>query len=700
MTRLDQRRTASTMLLIGAVLLDPFSSRLQAQQPADRLSAMDVFQLEFAATPQISPDGGRIVYVRQRADIMADARYSNLWLLNADGTGHRALTTGNFSDASPSWSPDGTRILFVSNRENASQVWVYWLESGQMTRVTNAARTPNDPVWSPDGRYIAFTSLVPGQAHRLVDLPAPPHGAEWAPPARVLDRLVYQFNGVGELEPGWSQLFVAPAEGGAARQISAGEYHHGGGAGRGPGFPVWTPDGKYILISANRRPDFEIESRDTEIYEFDVATSAMRALTDRRGPDNNPAVSPDGRRVAFTGFDDRHQGHQVTRLYLMNRDGGGIREITPQLDRDVANPRWAADGSGVFFQFDDQGTTRIGFVSANGGDVRRLASNVGGGASAYSGGSYSVASNGRISFTHSTPSLPSNVAVAGGRDSTRVITRLNEQLLAQKRPGDVEEIWYASSKDGRRVHGWIIKPPGFDASLKYPLILEIHGGPFANYGDRFDIEKQVWAAAGYVVLYTNPRGSTSYGEEFGNLIHYAYPGDDFHDLDSGVDAVIAKGYIDSDNVFVTGGSGGGVLTAWMIGRTNRFRAAVAQYPVINWYSFALTSDIPSTVNRYWFPGPPWEHLEEYHQRSLTSLVGNVRTPTMIITGEEDYRTPMSESEQYYQALKIAGIEAVLVKVPGEPHGITRRPSHHMQKIAYIQAWFDRHRGPPRTDGDR
>jgi acylaminoacyl-peptidase len=505
---------------------------------------------------------------------------------------------------------------------------------------------------------------------------------------------------VGELEPGWSHLFVVSAEGGSARQISAGEYHHGGGAGRGPGSPVWTPDGQHILISANRRNDFEIESRDTEIFEFDVTTGAMRALTDRRGPDNSPAVSPDGRLVAFTGFDDRHQGHQVTRLYVMNRGGGNIRELAPDLDRDVSNPRWAADGSGLFFQFDDQGTTRIGLVSTRGGEVRRLAAQVGGGASAYSGGTYSVSDNARIAFTQSTPSLPSNVALVSAREPARVLTRLNEQLLTQKPPGEVEEIWYTSSKDGRRVHGWIIKPPGFDPARKYPLILEIHGGPFANYGDRFDIEKQVWAAAGYVVLYTNPRGSTSYGEEFGNLIHHAYPGDDFYDLDSGVDAVIAKGYIDTDNVFVTGGSGGGVLTAWMIGRTNRFRAAVAQYPVINWYSFALTSDIPSTVNRYWFPGPPWAHLEQYHQRSLTSLAGNVRTPTMIITGEEDYRTPMSESEQYYQALKISDVEAVLVKVPGEPHGISRLPSHHMQKIAYIQAWFDRHRSDTRADSGR
>jgi acylaminoacyl-peptidase len=404
-------------------------------------------------------------------------------------------------------------------------------------------------------------------------------------------------------------------------------------------------------------------------------------------------ASPDGRLIAFTGFDDRHQGYQVTKLYVMNRDGSGPRVLTADLDRGVGDPRWASDGSGLFFQYDDQGDTKVGFVPVGGGAVTPLAEHVGTGGSSYSGGSYSVASDGRIAFTWSTPTVPGDVAVDGPGDTpSRVLTAVNQDLLGHKRLGETEEFWYASSKDGRRMQGWIIKPPDFDPSRKYPLLLEIHGGPFANYGDRFDLEKQVWAADGFVVVYVNPRGSTSYGEEFGNLIHYAYPGDDFYDLNSGVDAVIEKGYVSPDSLYVTGGSGGGVLTAWMIGRTDRFRAAVVQYPVINWYSFALTSDIPSTVNRYWFPGPPWENLEQYHRRSVISLVGNVKTPAMIITGEADHRTPMSESEQYYQALKIAGVEAVLVKVPDEPHGIRRFPSHHMQKIAYIQGWLDRYRG--------
>jgi acylaminoacyl-peptidase len=264
-------------------------------------------------------------------------------------------------------------------------------------------------------------------------------------------------------------------------------------------------------------------------------------------------------------------------------------------------------------------------------------------------------------------------------------------LIAQKPLGKVEEIWYSSSVDQKKIEGWIIKPPDFDASKKYALILEIHGGPFGNYGDRFDLEKQLYAAMGYVVLYTNPRGSTSYGEAFANLIHHAYPGDDFFDLNSGVDAMIAKGYVDANNLFVTGGSGGGVLTCWMVDRTSRFRAAASDYPVINWYSWTLTADIPITGAKYWFPGPPWDFPDQYMQRSVINHVKDVKTPTLLMTGEEDFRTPISEAEQFYTALKLLKVETMLVRFPGEPHGLSRRPSHQMAKVMYIAAWFEKHK---------
>jgi acylaminoacyl-peptidase len=677
-------------LAAAAALLFGFPAILPAQDSSRKLTAMDEFQLQLATDPQISPDGKKIVYVRRFADPMTDKRYADLWIVNADGSDHRPLTTGNRSDTSPRWSPDGSRIAYLSDADGKPQVYVRWMDSAQTARITNLEESPDAIAWSPDGKMLSFSSLVLGKGPHIADLPAAPSGAKWAEPATAYDRLVYRFNGTGYLKPGFMQVFVVSAEGGAPRQVTNGNFPNGGNE-FGPTRASWSPDGKFLLISANRHPESDHEGFDTEVYEFGVSDGALRALTNRKGPDNAPSVSPSGKFIAYTGFDDRYQGHQTTKLYLMNRDGSGSRSLSDKLDRDIQSPQWAPDNSGIYFLYNEQGDTKIGFSSTD-GNPKKIADHVVSGTSAYGGGSFSVSRTGAIAFTYGRPDNPGDVAIFTN-GAMKVLTSLNQELLQQKVPGRVEEIWYDSSKDKRKIQGWIIQPPGFDPSKKYPLILEIHGGPFGDYGDRFDFEKQVWASMGYVVLYTNPRGSTSYGEEFANLIHHAYPGDDFDDLNSGVDAVVAKGYIDTNNLFVTGGSGGGVLTAWTIEHTDRFRAAAALYPVINWYSFVLTSDIPWTA-KYWFPGNPWENTEQYMKRSLTDQVAKVKTPTLIMTGEADYRTPISEAEQFYSALKLLNIEAVLVRVPEEPHGISRRPSHHIAKMLYVAGWFDQHKSKP------
>jgi dipeptidyl aminopeptidase/acylaminoacyl peptidase len=565
------------------------------------------------------------------------------------------------------------------------------MDTGQTAKLTNVTSAPSGIAWSPDGKWVSFTMHVAEALPKVAGMPAPPEGAKWAEPARIIDKLVYRFNGPGYLKPGYTHLFVVPAEGGTPRQISSGSFQHGGEPFRASE-AVWTPDSKSLLMSANRRADYELEPLDSEVYEFSVSDGSVKALTKRKGPDNQPQVSPDGKLITYLGFDDKYLGYQVTKLYVMNRDGSGSRLVRGDFDRDVAGVKWSPDSKGLYFSSDDQGNTGLHYVTLDGA-VRKLSGNIGSGTSASSrGATVSVASNGNYATTYTTPYIPGDVAVGNLRtEGLKVLTAVNEDLFAGKKLGKVEEIWYNSSKDKRKIQGWIIQPPDFDPAKKYPLILEIHGGPFANYGDRFDIEKQLLAAKGYVVLYTNPSGSTSYGGEFGNLIHHAYPGDDFHDLNSGVDAMITKGYIDPANLMVTGGSGGGVLTCWVVGHTTRFRAAVTVYPVINWYSFNLTADIGAFTTKYWFPGFPWDHVEHYEKRSLLSVVKNVKTPTMVLTGEEDYRTPMSESEQYYQALKLLGVDTKLVRVPGEPHGIQRRPSHHIAKVLSIQNWFEQYR---------
>jgi len=672
---------------LGAALVSLSFTALAADLPESRrLHSIDVFQLEYADDVQISPDGSRIVYVRVSHDIMTDRTRRNLWMIDADGTNNRPLRSETRSFSSPRWSPDGTRIAYVSAAEGSPQLYVRWMDSGQTALLTNLVEAPGAITWSPDGRSIAFTQLVASNKEPLASPPPRPEGAVWAPPVKVIDSVTYRVDGAGYLESGYQHVFIVSAEGGTPRQLTEGNFNHNG--------PLsFTPDGRQLVFSANRSADWELEPQNAEVFSIDVATQKLTQLTSRKGPDNAPAVSPDGKSIAYVGYDDRYQGYQVTRLYVMGIDGSNPRAVTANFDRDFTAPEWASNNRGVYSTFDDHGVRKLALVSLD-GKVRTVAEGLGGTdlGRPYTSGDFSVARNGRVAFVHNTPQRPADVATATTGGAPRVLTALNDDLLGNRTLGAVSELTWKSSKDQREIQGWVIKPPDFDPAKKYPLILEIHGGPFAAYGPNYATELQLFAAAGYIVLYANPRGSTSYGEEFGNLIHHAYPGDDYDDLMSGVDAVIAQGNVDPDNLFVTGGSGGGVLTAWIVGKTDRFRAAVVAKPVINWSSFVLTADFSNFFYRYWFGAQPWEKPEEYWRRSPLSLVGNVKTPTMLITGEADYRTPIEESEQYYQALKLRKIDTVMVRIPEASHGgMVARPTNLIAKVDNILAWFGKYR---------
>ena len=682
--------TRSLLLVALALAWSAPVHAAPSQRPV--FSAMDVFALEWASDPEISPDGSQVAYLRRSFDIRSDNPRGAIWIVGKDGSNHRPLSGSATKEANPRWSPDGTRIAFVaSDADGSAQIHVHWLAQGVTSRVTNLTDTPSRLAWSPDGRRLAFVMRVPAKREPLkVKLPEAPKGAKWADPVQAIDRVVYRADGEGFLPDAYRQVFIVPADGGSARQLTEGTWQHDDLS--------WTPDGRELLVSANRRTDADLVPADTEIHAITLADGSIRALTKRFGPDKSPAVSPDGRYVAYTGFDDRFQGYQRERLYVMRRDSGEIRELAADLDRDARNPVWSRDGRSLYFEYDDHGTTRVAAVDLS-GRVSNLIDDLGGEgwSRPYGGGSFSVARDGTIAYTANQALAPADVAVLD-QGKTRRLTELNAELLGQRELGRVEEIWGTSAVDGRRIQSWLIRPPGYDASKKYPMILEIHGGPFANYGPRFAAELQLYAAAGYAVLFSNPRGSTSYGEEFGNLIHHAYPGRDYDDLMSAVDTAIASGGIDGERLFVTGGSGGGVLSAWIVGRTDRFRAAAVQKPVINWASFVLTADATNVFYKYWFAAPPWEDYESYWRRSPLSLVGNVKTPTLVVTGEQDYRTPMSESEQYYQALRLRGIDTLLVRVPGAPHALDQRPSQLIARIAYILAWFAKHdpAAPPPT----
>jgi acylaminoacyl-peptidase len=660
---------------------------------APPLALEDVFGLRYASHPMVSQDGERIVYLRHSMDILKDQPRANLWMINADGSGHRPVTTGPRSISSPALSPSGDRVAWVENDGDASQIFLRWLDGGETAQLTRGAETPRNLSWSPDGRWLAFAMRVPVEAPTMGKLPKPPRGAEWAPPPVVVDRVVYRNDGAGVRPQAFYQLFLLPADGGAPRQLTEGPYDHDGAIG-------WSADGTAIYFSANRNDDRALNVVNTDLYRLDLGDGNLRRLTDRQGPEGSVAVSPDGSQLAFTGWEDRDLAFHRGRLYVMDAVGGTPRELLPDLDRHLYSPQWSADGQTLYFLFDDHGDTVLAATDLQ-GSLTRLASGLGGMSLGrpYAGAAYGVG-GGRYAVTVGSTQRPADIATARDGEALRQLTTLNENLLGQRELAAVEELWLASSADGEPIQAWLALPPGFDPAQRYPLILEIHGGPHTNYGARFSAEVQLYAAAGYAVLYVNPRGSTSYGERFANLIQNKYPGQDYDDLMSAVDAVLERGYIDPAQLYVTGGSGGGVLTAWIVGKTDRFRAAVVAKPVINWTSFALTADMSPFAVRYWFPAMPWEDPQHYWQRSPLSLVGNVSTPTMLLGGEADLRTPISESEQFYQALKLRGVDTAMVRIPGAYHSIARRPSQLMAKVAAVLAWFERHAGAGASAGEQ
>jgi len=674
-------------LLLLLLALPGVALASDAAAPGKPFERMDVFDLEWVSDPQISPDGSRIVYVRNSFDIMADRATGRLWLINSDGTGNVPLTGRDVGESNPVWSPDGSRIAFTSATDDGAEIFVYWATNGKFARLTQLDRSPGGLQWSPDGKFIAFSKIVPEEPVVLVTPPSPPEGADWPAPARITTRLVYERDGQGYIEPGSSQWFVIPAIGGSARQLTTGSEHHGGDA-------RWTPDGRYLVFSGNRDENRDTEFLNSEIYRVAVDTGEIVALTDRDGPDEGAVVSPDGSKIAYLGFDDKVQAYQVTRLYVMNSDGSGAREVLPDFDRSVSGLAWDAASAGLYFQYDDLGDTKIAYASLS-GKQRDISGNLGGTTIGrpYGGGSFTVASNGNIAFTRVTPYRPADLAVTDSRGrNVRTITGLNDNLLDFRSLGQVEEFWYKSSVDGRDIQGWLVKPPGFTAEQDYPLLVENHGGPISNYGARFSPEMQLYAAAGYLVFYPNARGSTSYGEEFGNLLYNNYPGDDYQDVMDGVDELLKKGLAKEDRLYVTGGSAGGIMTAWIIGKNTRFRAAAVVKPVMNWISKTLTADNYFYYANYRYPGQPWENMEGYMKFSPVSLVGNIETPTLVMVGMADMRTPISEAKQLYAALRIRGIDTALVEIPDAPHNIAGRPSQLISKIDHILAWFAKY--PP------
>jgi len=677
------------------------ASLLAQETPSDTLLTVGhYFDLESVGDPQISPDGSQIVYTRRWVNRLEDRYETTLWIMRSDGTHARVFTKGG----SPRWSPDGTRIAYLADGEpKGTQIFVRWVEGDpgptQLTRA-DVGSDIADIKWAPDGRSIGFTMFAAKPPQWAIDMPKPPDSAKWTKAPRMVETLHFREDRRGFIEEGYRHLYVAQIDGGPARQITHGDWNVGArfDALSGPVGWDWAPDGRTIVFDGSTDPEGEYHYRESKVYAVDVVTGVNHALTHDAGAWTHPIVSPDGRRIAYTGYPATKQTYHTSGLYVMNADGSDGHLVTDALDRDAQDLHWASDNSGLYFAAEDHGTRNVLFASLTGasGGVKPVTS----GSQIVSLGS--VSRTGVAAITISTTKTPAEVArvdLAGGpgargksgsgSSAPVLLTHVNDAALARIHLGSVEELSVPSS-GGARVQGWVVKPPGFDATQKYPLILEIHGGPHGDYNVGFNYMMQNFAANKFVVLYINPRGSTGYGSAFGAAISQNYPGVDYDDLMAAVDTVVARGYVDTRNLFVGGCSGGGVLSSWVIGHTTRFAAAAVRCPVTDWISMSGQTDVP-LFTFGWFDKPYWEDPKPWLDHSSIMYVGHVTTPTLIMTGELDRRTPMPQSEEYYVALKVRHVPTVLLRFDGEYHGTSgMKPTNFLRTQLYMMSWYKKY----------
>ena len=678
-----------------------FASTLAVTLGAEKrlITAPDLYSFHWLADPQISPDGSAIIYTYVSVTPKHDGYESSLWIVATSGGAPRQITAGSH-DSGARWSPDGRRIAFLRATEKdgkpePAQIFILRMDGGEARQLTNLAKGASAPEWSPDGHTIAFSSTT--------DPKDADHKDEEKSDVRVITRAAYRLNGAGYFDTKhpthvWTVQapeIIAGAE--KAKQLTSGPYSERVAA--------WARDGSrvYFLSDRDLEPYYRPQSGD--LYSISVSGGEPQRVLHLDGMMRSVSLDPSGTRAAFVGAINGNpiRSYSEPDLWIASLDGHATpKNLTANYDYDIGSgvggdqapprggsqntPFWSKDGRFIFVIAAEEGRANLKRVDAETGKVEALTS---GDQDVYS---YSATPDGsRVAAAISTPTNIGDLFVtdvSSGR--MRRLTNVNERLFSEIKLSEPEMIWYQSF-DGRRIQAWVQRPVDWGAAKKYPLILDIHGGPHSAYGYTFDHEFQWMAAKGYIVLYPNPRGSTSYGQEFGNIIQYHYPGDDFKDLMAGVDELVRRGWVDPERMGVTGGSGGGVLTNWTVGHTDRFKAAVSQRSIADWRDFWYVADF-TLFEPSWFRGAPWEEEADFKARSPITYVDKMKTPLMLIEGAADMRTPSGAGgEQMFRALKYRHIPTVMVQFPGETHELSRsgKPTHRVERLQHIVAWFDK-----------
>lgn len=655
-----------------------------ASQAAEPLKLEQWLDWERATNPQIAPDGAHILFTRNSINKLTDRWDSQLWIMGADGSRMRYLEDGG----SATWSPTGDRIAFVAQKDSRPQLFTRWMdEEGAVTQITRGDQSPSLLAWSPDGQYLAFRARVEKSPSWTISLPKP-KGAKWTADSDVIEDLHYRQDRVGRKT--WhDHIFIVPAEGGTPRQITMGDWDVGARVigvidARTP--LVWSHDGSEVffdgqVLEEGDKPD----PWTSHIYAVSVEDGSIRQVTGDPGFWHSARLSQDGKAIAYTGSAPAETNYRGQTVRVVQADGSGDRTIIDELPAGLTSLHWNDASDGFYYTVEQAGRRNVVYQDLAGSSQPVTEGN-------HQIALTSVSNNGHAVGVITAPNVTRNIVTVDLQDGAiDQLTDLNSDILWNTELGPVEEFWTESS-DNERVQGWIINPPNYDPAKAYPLMLAIHGGPHGDYGFEYRPMFQFFAAMGYVVVYSNPRGSTGYGTRFANEIDNRYPGRrDFDDLMAAVDAAIDRRNIDLDRLYVQGCSGGGVLTAWTVINTDRFAAAASRCPVINWISFFGQADITAWASTRFRPYH-WENADRWLDHSPIMHVEKVKTPTLLMTGSKDLRTPLEQAEEFYAALKIRGVPTKLIVVQDEWHGTSSIPSNMLRSVLYMDKWFTEHGG--------